>query len=97
MQFKWSASEQCRPGSGLYYAIRRTSGAGGAKREKVWLHREIALRMWGTIPEGHVPDHGKGGTLDCTRENLTLRTAQENKERALRQGWYNRMVDEPCL
>jgi len=81
MQFKWSASEQSRSGSGLFYAIRRSSGKGGQRRTKIWLHVEIMKRVLNVVelPRDFVPDHGANGTLDCTRENLTLCKSSTNK------------------
>jgi hypothetical protein len=87
MQFKWCASEQSRSGSGLYYAVRRTSRKlhPEGKQKKVWLHVEIMKRVLGVteLPAGYVPDHGQGGTLDCRRENLTLTDSHQNKINAL--------------
>lgn len=52
--------------NGQRHAYAQRSGEGG----KVYLHREIAERVGGPIPAGHVVDHINGDTLDCRRANL---------------------------
>jgi len=88
LQWKWCASEQCRSGSGLFYAVRFTARP---EKKKVWLHIEIAKRAFGSVPAGYVPDHGQGGTLDCTRENLSLLNEYDNKCKALRDSIIKRL------
>lgn len=42
------------------------------------LHRIIAIRMFGEIPEGYEVDHVDGNGLNCQRDNLRLATREQN-------------------
>lgn len=95
-QWKWSAQEGGRAGSGVFYAMRmRRKGEG--VRGKVWLHREIAARAYGEIPADHVPHH-KQSTLDCTRDNLEIIHEADNNRLARIKSWYSRTnAEDICL
>lgn len=61
------------------------NGAGYLKRQSHleaptgYLHRIVAERMFGTIPEGFEVDHIDRNTLNCARDNLRLATPHAQK------------------
>jgi hypothetical protein len=51
-----------------------------------YLHRIIALRMFGDIPDGYEVDHVNRNTFDCTRTNIRLATPYGQKLNIRRNG-----------
>lgn len=58
------------------YAYRQTCVKG--KRRSHRMHRDIALMMFGEIPDGTAIDHINRDKLDNRRENLRLATQSQN-------------------
>lgn len=78
--FSWCASHESR--ATKWYAIRFEN------KKKVRMHRLIAERVFGEIPEGYVVDHINHNSLDNRRENLEVITQSENMKRS--PGWKKR-------
>ncbi len=60
------------------YAFHWYTDATGTRR-RLWLHRWIAERMFGSIPAGMQVDHIDANRLNCQRANLRLATRSENQ------------------
>lgn len=72
LQHRWWASGT---GHGHVYAQRsvpRLHTAAKVRAGKKFLHREIAERIHGPIPKGHVADHIDGDTMNNRRQNLRV-------------------------
>lgn len=76
----WCASHESR--GTKWYAVRFE------KSKKVRMHRLIAERAFGEIPEGYVVDHINHNSLDNRRENLEVITQAQNMKRS--PGWKKR-------
>lgn len=82
-KFKWTASLCSRKGwAPKWYAMRKPTVNG--KRVTIYLHRAVATRAHGSIPEGLVVDHHPNPDgLDCRRENLRIVSHYENTKHAM--------------
>lgn len=73
LELEWNDSHNKGP-NGTSYWVR-----GSNKPEpNGFLHRVVAKRIWGEIPEGYEVDHINGDRADCTRYNLRLATRLAN-------------------
>ena len=61
---------------GVRYVLRTHKD--GDERYTQYLHREVAKRQHGSIPDGLVVDHLNANPLDNRRDNLTLTTNVQN-------------------
>lgn len=77
-QWTWCASHESR--GTKWYAVRR-----GADGKKIRMHRAIAEKHYGAIPEGMVVDHTNHNSLDNQSANLEICTQTENMKRSC--GW----------
>lgn len=73
----WCASHESR--GTKWYAVRFEG------KKKLRMHRLVAERVFGEIPEGYVVDHINHNSLDNRRENLEVITQAQNMKRS--PGW----------
>lgn len=81
-QWTWCASHESR--GTKWYAIRKENG------KKIRMHRVIAERKYGPIPEGMVVDHTNHNSLDNRSRNLEICTQSENMKRSC--GWKKKGI-----
>lgn len=69
----WRPAGHGRYGHDRHYAAMRPQGGGTA-----YMHRIIAERAHGEIPDGWTVDHANHNTYDNRRENLRIATRSQN-------------------